>query len=137
MWKNLIKNLWKCIFRTSWRVSFSYFPKFALDNVGGEHSLCALFVMFLIIVTWRFFINVIGFLDLTLKCIDKFRLRQYSITFTIYMFKVIKKHKRATCQIYSKLVIKTLVWHLILLLLTLNILHSHFNLLFRDLLKQF
>ena len=28
------KNLWKCIFKTSRRVGFSYFPKFALDYGG-------------------------------------------------------------------------------------------------------
>ena len=26
------KNLWKCIFRASWRVCFSYFLKVALDR---------------------------------------------------------------------------------------------------------
>ena len=26
------KNLWKCIFRASWRVTFSYFPKITLDS---------------------------------------------------------------------------------------------------------
>ena len=33
----------------------------------------------------------IGLLDLTLKCIDKFRLRQLSIPSNIYVFKVSKK----------------------------------------------
>ena len=28
------KNLWKCIFRASRRVSFSYFPKVAFDHRG-------------------------------------------------------------------------------------------------------
>ena len=29
------KNFWKCIFRASRRVSFSYLPKIALDHSGG------------------------------------------------------------------------------------------------------
>ena len=70
--------------------------------------------------------NMTGLLDPTLKCIDKFRLRQGSIPSAIYMFKVSKKHTRTTCQIYSKLVIKTPQRHLVLLLLTLNIFRTLF-----------
>ena len=32
------KNLWKCVFRASRRVSFSYFPKVALNHYGC-HSI--------------------------------------------------------------------------------------------------
>ena len=39
---------------------------------------------------------------LTLKGIDKFRLKHYRIPSAIYMFKVSKKQTRAMCQIYSK-----------------------------------
>ena len=48
-----------------------------------------------------------GPLEPTMKCIDKFRLGQKSILMTIYMFKVSKKYTGATCQIYSKLAMKT------------------------------
>ena len=30
-----MKNLWKCIFKASRRVSFLYFPNTALDRGGG------------------------------------------------------------------------------------------------------
>ena len=43
-------------------------------------------------------LNVTGLLDPTLKCIDKFRLRQKSIPSDTYMFKVSKN--RTMFQIY-------------------------------------
>ena len=47
--------------------------------------------LLLIVLTWRFVVNVTELLDLTLKCINEFRLRQYSNPSAIYMFKVSKK----------------------------------------------
>ena len=35
-----VKNLWKCIFRASRRVSFSYYPKVVLNHGGGEVGGC-------------------------------------------------------------------------------------------------
>ena len=55
---------------------------------------------------FNIFLNVIWLLKLILKHIDKFRLRQKSIPFDNYMFKV-RKISRAMYQIYSKLKIKT------------------------------
>ena len=52
-------------------------------------------------------LNMAGFLDPTLKCIDKFRLTQWIIASAIYMSKVSKKNTKTTCQIYLKLTIKT------------------------------
>ena len=46
----------------------------------------------------------------------KFRLRQWNILSTIHMFKVSKIHTRTMCQIYSKLLLKSPEWHLVLLL---------------------
>ena len=57
-------------------------------------------------VTNNIFVNVIWLLNLTLKHIDKFRLRQKSIPSGNYMFRV-RKISRIMCQIYSKLKIKT------------------------------
>ena len=59
------------------------------------------------VVAESFNLNVARLLDLTLKCIDKFRLKQWSIPSSIYMFKVSKN--RTTCQIYSDLTTETLV----------------------------
>ena len=44
--------------------------------------------LLLAFVTWSFFVNVVGLLNKTLKCIDEFR----------------AKNARTTCQIYSKLI---------------------------------
>ena len=77
-------------------------------------------------------ILLIWLLDLFLKHIDKFKLRQQSIPSAIYMFKVSKinpnnkitkqkQNTRTICQIYSKLTIKTPEQCLGPLLLTLNI----------------
>ena len=70
-----------------------------------------------------------GLLDPTLKHTDEFRLRQQNVLSGICMFKVSKakkkkKKKLETCQIYSKLITKTLEQHLVLLLLSLNIFHT-------------
>ena len=46
----------------------------------------------------------------------KFRLRQWNILSTTHMFKVSKIHTRTMCQIYSKLLLKSPEWHLVLLL---------------------
>ena len=48
--------------------------------------------------------------------LDKFRLRQWNIPSTIHMFKISKIHTRTMCQIYSKLLLKSPEWHLVLLL---------------------
>ena len=34
-----VKNLWKCIFRASKRVSFPYFPYIALNHGGLSHNI--------------------------------------------------------------------------------------------------
>ena len=73
------------------------------------------------------FLNVIGLLDLTLKHIDKFRLRQKSIPSGNYMFKVSKKYTITACQIYSKLTLKAPERRLVFLLLTLNIFCTLFH----------
>ena len=87
---------------------------FLWQKIGNGWKLLA-------VVTKSFVLNVTGLLDPTLKSIDKMRLRQLSIPSAIYIFKVSKKQTRTTCQIYSKVVIKTSERHLVLLLLTLNI----------------
>ena len=126
-----VQNLWKCIFRASRRVSFSYIPKVALD-----HGLCPLLSWYplkfcescyntqfksyatskmelsvikignswkhlFISVTENFVLNVSGFLDPTLKQIDKFRWWRKIIPSDIYMFKLNNNKKTLeTCQIY-------------------------------------
>ena len=80
--------------------------------------------LLLTVVTDSFTLNVTRCLDPTLKYIDNFRIRQQSIPSSIYMFKVSKN--RTTCQIYSKLTIKTLEQCLVLPLLTLNTFHTLF-----------
>ena len=82
--------------------------------------------LLLTVVTESFVLNVTCLLDPTLKCINKFRLRQKSIPSDIYMFKISKKHTKTTYQVYSKLRITTPDWHLVFLLLTLNILLTLF-----------
>ena len=47
--------------------------------------------LLLTVIQLSFMLNMTGFLDPTLKYIDKFRLRQWSIASAIYMFKVSKK----------------------------------------------
>ena len=80
------KNLWKCIFWASRRVSFSYFPKIALDHGRGTfknfRGLCYN-IQFKPYATSKVelfmtknILNMTGLLDLTLKHINKFRLRQ-------------------------------------------------------------
>ena len=127
-----MENLIKCIFRASRRKSFSYFPNTAFDcGCAPRYLLEFLWIMLpywfkpyaaskmelfvikkgnswellLTVVTESLVLNVKGLLDPTLKRVDKFRLRQYSILSTIYMFKV--SRNRIACQIYSKLTIKT------------------------------
>ena len=56
--------------------------------------------MLLPVVTESFVLSVTGVLDLTLKHIGKFRLRQRSIPYDSYMFKL--KKTLETCQMYSK-----------------------------------
>ena len=47
-WKKLnVKNLWKCIFKGSRTVSFSYFPKVALDH--GECPQCVLEILWIML----------------------------------------------------------------------------------------
>ena len=94
------KNFWKCIFRASRRVSFSDFPKTALDHVecpmipftifedyvtifnsNPKQHLKALWDKkkdndwkLLLIITYRLVLNVAaGFQEPTLKCINKCR----------------------------------------------------------------
>ena len=114
------KNLWKRIFRASRKVSFSYFPTVALNHGGCpwyllefsriilqysvwdmQHlrwsslwrkiSIC--WKLLLTVATASFILNVTGLLDLIMKHIDKFRLRQINIPCGIYMFKIVKKHQ--------------------------------------------
>ena len=70
-------------------------------------------------VTNNIFVNVIWLLNLTLKHIDKFRLRQKSIPSGNYMFRV-RKISRAMYKIYSKLKKKTPERRLVFLFLTLK-----------------
>ena len=95
------KNLWKCILMTSRRVNFSYCLKIALNNwmplipfrilmdvtvfnsSPMKNQDGALYDKKQVIagnwptvVTESFVLNVTGLLDLTLKYIDTFRLRQ-------------------------------------------------------------
>ena len=61
----------------------------------------------LTVVIESFVLNATGFLDPTLKYIDKFRLRKQSIPSGIYMLDVSNKiNTRTSCQIYSKSTIK-------------------------------
>ena len=116
--KLLVKKLWKCIFKASRRVSFSHFPKVALNHkekMGApQYLLDFLWIMsqhsnqhgavwqrigngwklLLAIVALSFIITMRGLWTaryLTLKCIDRFRSRQWSIPYAIYVFKVRKK----------------------------------------------
>ena len=60
-------------------------------------------------VTQSFILNVTGLLDPTLKCIDKFTLMPFTCSKSA-------KNTRSTCQINSKLTIKTPEGRLVLLL---------------------
>ena len=60
-------------------------------------------------VTQSFILNVTGLLDPTLKCIDKFILMPFTYSKSA-------KNTRSTCQINSKLTIKTPEGRLVLLL---------------------
>ena len=115
-------------------MSFSYFPKVALNQ--GEGYPQYLFVdhvtifnsrpkqhltwsslqqkigngwKLLMTVTQSFILNVTGLLDPTLKCIDKFTLMPFTCSKSA-------KNTRSTCQINSKLTIKTPEGRLVLLL---------------------
>ena len=122
------KNLRKCIFRASSRVSFAYFPKAALDH-GWCHPIpFRIFVDYVTMSNWNpmqylrcsflwqkirnswkllltvvkenFTLNVTGLIYPTLKHKDKFRLRQLSIPSGIYMFKLSKKNTRNVLNIF-------------------------------------
>ena len=123
------KNLRKCIFTASSRVSFAYFPKTALGHGWCPPSIpFRIFVDYVTMSNWNpmqylrcsflwqkirnswkllltvvkenFTLNVTGLIYPTLKHKDKFRLRQLSIPSGIYMFKLSKKNTRNVLNIF-------------------------------------
>ena len=100
------KNLWKCIFRASRRVSFIFFQIVeVVPNTFQNFCECyniqvKPYATPIVICSLRqeilngqkvLLTVVTQLLNPTLKCMDNFRLRQLSIPSAIYMFKVSKK----------------------------------------------
>ena len=75
------------------------------SSLWRKISIC--WKLLLTVATASFILNVTGLLDLILKHIDKFRLRQINIPCGIYMFKIVKKHQNNVSNIFVKKVTKT------------------------------
>ena len=86
-----VVNNWRSMLQINTLQKSQNYPKsypmelFFLQKIVNDWKLL------LIALTWHFVLNVTELLDLTLKCINEFRLRQYSNPSAIYMFKVSKK----------------------------------------------